>query len=98
VNILQSTIERLLYILLLLCFATTIIVGVIAYQDGQKIKQQQQIFHDSGTQSLKVIKQNQQAETLAVKTYIACILVINPSGNLQAQEQACFDKAPKITQ
>lgn len=98
-NILQSTVERLLYLLLLLCFTATIIVGIIAYQDGQYIKRQQQIFHDNGDSNLRIIKQNQAAETLTVKTYIACLLMISPQSSpdsIKIQEQICFDKAPKI--
>lgn len=96
-KILQSTVERLLYILLLLCFVTTVIVGTIAYKDGQKISQQQQQFHNTNIQSLKIIKQNQEAETTAVKTYIACLLTLNPAiTSLQSQEQVCFSRAPTI--
>lgn len=98
-RILQSTVERLLYFLLLLCFLATIIVGIIAYKDGQKISQQQQQFHEGSAQTLRIIKQNQQAETLAVKTYIACLLTLNPQSSpasIQSQEQICFDTAPQI--
>jgi hypothetical protein len=40
-HVLQTTIEKLLYILLLMVFIATIVVGIIGYQDGQSIKANQ---------------------------------------------------------
>lgn len=78
IKILQSTIERLLYLLLLLMFVAIIIVGTIAYRDGQ------------------LIKENQKTNALAVKTYIACLLIIKPAPNVHIQEHRCFNNAPIV--
>lgn len=97
-KIIQSTVERLLYVILLVVFLAVGFVGVIAYNDGKKITQQQQYFHDTNIKNLQVIKANQAAETGAVKTYIACLLTLAPnsSTSIQQQEKVCFDKAPQI--
>lgn len=95
-KIIQSTIERLLYIGLLLMFIVASIAAIAATLDYQQLTRQQRQFHDQSLNNLNVIKQNQVNQTIATKEYIACILAINPKGNLHAQENACFDKAPSI--
>lgn len=47
-------------------------------------------------QQTKAIEDNQLTNSLALKDYIACLLVINPKDNLHLQEQTCFNKAPEV--
>lgn len=96
IKILQSTVEKLLYILLLLVFIANIILIIITVNIFNSLKTQQQSFHKDSASSLVTIKQNQVNETVAVKTYIDCLLHINPQGNLPAQETICFNKAPVV--
>lgn len=98
-RILQSTVEKLLYILLFLMFIGIILVGTVAYDDGQQIKRiinnhSQSIAAEE--QATQQIKANQATNSNAIKQYIACLIAINPTGNVQAQEQTCFDKAPEV--
>lgn len=100
-KILQSTIERLLYILLALMFVAVIVIGIIAYRDGQEVKQ---IINDHTQviqreeQQTEEIEKNQLTNSTALKDYIACLLTLTPTGDmtLQAQEQTCFNNAPEV--
>jgi D-alanyl-lipoteichoic acid acyltransferase DltB (MBOAT superfamily) len=97
-KILQSTIERMLYILLVFVFVTFTFAAFYAYKNNQAIKSTNAYFHNQNVANLKLIEQNQAVESLAIKTYIACLLTLNPKGNtsIQVQEQICFNKAPAI--
>lgn len=91
-NILQSTIERGLYLLLLLLFLINIIglvVNINILKDHTRSIQLQE-------QQTKTIENNQLTNSLALKDYIACLLVINPNGNLPNQEHICFINAPEV--
>jgi hypothetical protein len=94
-HILQSTVERLLYVLLFLIFIGILIVGSIAYEDGQAIKQ----IITTRTSLIQTVEVNQKSNALAIKTYIACLLTLNPAQTptqIQNSEQTCFDNAPQV--
>jgi len=105
-RILQSTIERLLYVLLLLVFIAVIIVGGIGYHDGQQIKQL--IATNSANHGAAIMRTEQQTQTIinnqkinsqALKDYIACLLKLNPSETptqIQQAEQICFNNSPGV--
>lgn len=88
-KILQTSIERLLYLNLLLVF-------IIAAAFSFAFARQQNTLHNQSTAILQTIKENQAAQTEATKIYIDCLLKINPQGNIRIQEQVCFDKAPTV--
>lgn len=98
-RIIQSTIEKLLYVLVLLMFISIIIIAAVAYDDGQQIKQiinnhtQQIMFQEKETDQIKA---NQLINSTALKDYIACLIAINPNGDIQVQETTCFKNAPEV--
>lgn len=81
-------------------FGILIIVIVIAWaslfitaiNQGQQI---QSIVKDH-TSTINTVERNQQTNSTAIKEYIACLISINPSSNLQVQEQTCFNAAPGV--
>jgi hypothetical protein len=91
-NVLQSTIEKGLYVLLLVMFLVNIAilyeVGKVINNHTDQLQQQNQLAKD--------IEKNQFTNSSAIKDYIACLININPAGNVQQQEQTCFDRAPNI--
>lgn len=94
----QSTVERSLYILLLLMFVLAIVgtsIATVVYID---LRKQQTQLHSQSVTDLTTIEQNQVLQTEAIKDYFACLLSINPQGNLSIQEQVCFNSAPIIKQ
>lgn len=95
-KILQSTIERLLYILLFIVFFVGVVGTIAAIHDGQELKAQQKQYHQDSTNNLKTIEQNQVLQTQILKDYANCIFHINPQGNIQAQVLVCFNNAPVI--
>lgn len=95
-NIIESYIERLAWILVLVVFVGEVIGLIILSNILHNLKQQQTYFHNSNNTSLSIIKQNQATQTTAIKDYIACLLAINPQNNLTAQEQVCFNKVPEV--
>lgn len=91
-RILQSNIERLLYLFLLLMFLVNIaglVTNVVILQEHTHTIQLQE-------QQTLTIEANQKTNSHAIKDYIACLLVINPKGNLKAQEDTCFNNAPEV--
>lgn len=95
-KIIQSTVERLLYIALALVFIVAAIGAFGAIYNSNKLTMQQKQFHADNISLLNTIKKNQAIQTTATKDYIACLLKINPQGNLPAQEQVCFDEVPQV--
>jgi hypothetical protein len=100
-NILQTTVEKLLYILLLLMFAGIVIVGTIAYNDGQQIKK----IINEHTETITQVKNNQYTNSLALETFIreglVCTASIPPNPNptrasIQAEANKCFPNTPEV--
>ncbi len=81
----QSSIEKLLYVLILLIFVVASYGTWAAVNDANKI---------SDSQGL-IIK-NQVANNQAIKVYINCLTHIDPKGDVQAQLNSCFNAAPKV--
>jgi hypothetical protein len=75
-----------------------LIAAFAAILDYRQLNKQQKQFHDSTSNILQTIKENQAIQTQATKDYIACLLAINPAGNVKAQESVCFNKAPQVMQ
>lgn len=97
-KLLQSTVENLLYIILLFVFVSFGAAATYAIKNNRAIKATNAYSHAQNVSNLKLIEQNQAAEAQAIKTYIACLLTLSPQAptTIQAQEQVCFDKAPTI--
>jgi ABC-type dipeptide/oligopeptide/nickel transport system permease component len=95
IQIMQSTVERLLYILLALVFLAVLVVGAIAYNDGQQVKQ----ITEQHSSEIKNIETNQHINALAIKQYIACLLNLSPTqtqAQIKTAELTCFDNAPEV--
>lgn len=97
-KLLQSTIERALYLLLLLVFIALAVVGYAVLNNNRRIVRQEKIFHQESVSNLQEIKQNQAIQEVALKEYIDCIIHINPQMNIQAQELSCFNGTPQVKQ
>lgn len=100
-NILQSTVERLLYYLLALVFIAIIVVGFFAYQDGQQIKHLVMVQ----LQQTKSIETNQYLNGKAFETFVRngliCTatlpLIPNPtSASINAEGNKCFPDTTEI--
>lgn len=92
-NIMQTTVERLLYTLLFLLFVGMTVIGGIAYSDGQQIKQ----VVSNQEELVKKIKSDQSNNGIAIKTYIACLISIPPlSTDITTAEKTCFNSAPQV--
>jgi hypothetical protein len=73
------------YIIFILVILTALVEVPFAVSVTQKLNNQQ-----------STIQLNQAKGTNAVKTYIACLLTINPQSNIKTQEAICFNKAPMV--
>ena len=86
----QSVIERSLYILLMLTLVVNVLLGTLLYANIMQIKSQQDSIN---TATLKVEKK-QEETSQSLRSYIACILAIDPHGDIKVQEQVCYNKVP----
>lgn len=100
-QILQDTVERLLYILLFLMLIAVIIVGEIAYNDGQQIKH----LVKTQTQLTAQVKNNQHNNSIALETFIRqgliCTATLSPSSHptlalINMEGEKCFPNTPPI--
>lgn len=81
-----------MYLLLILLFISNFVVAFVLYNESKQIKE----ITSNQDYFSQIIKKDQRTNALAIKTYIACLLELKPSGNVPAQEQACFDNAPPV--
>lgn len=101
IKILQSTVERLLYYLVFLMFLAIILVGTIAYHDGQQIKQLLQ----AQTNTVKTLESNQYTNAVSLEVFIreglVCTAKLPPNPNptpaqIQAELGVCFPNTPAV--
>lgn len=95
-RIFQDTIERSLYVLLLLTFIAAGTGLFLTVKANNLLAEQQDQFHTDSLRNLKTIEDNQIAQSQAIKVYIDCLVKINPQGDIPAQESACFNNAPVV--
>jgi hypothetical protein len=74
-----------MYIVLLLVFIATFVSVGISYRLVNKVQQQ-----------TLTIENNQKVNSNKIKEYIACLIAIDPKGNIKAQEKACFDNPSMV--
>lgn len=78
-------------------FITLVLIIVVAWgslfitsiSQNQKTSELIKQEHSKNIQILKAIPEDS-------KDYLACLLAINPAGNLQSQKQACFNSTPEM--
>ena len=94
-KILQSSIEKGLYILLIAMFVVNITVLFLKFKELNDLAK---IAHTQTTQ-LQQIEDNQRVNSVAVKEYIACLITIKPTetpAQIQQDETNCFNNVPTV--
>ena len=87
----QSTVEKLLYFLLVLVFIVSISAGYFAWQDGQEIKRQQTVDHANSLYEQKTIISNQDKLDTDLRNSVKCLFGLNPATATAEAAQACFN-------
>lgn len=98
----QSQIERLLYILLVILVICNVGALLLLSTDTSRLNaivnnHTHTIAIES--QNTKQVEANQRTNALAIKTYIACLLNINPAqtaAQIQVAKEICFNAAPEV--
>lgn len=97
-KIIESTIERGLYILLLLTFLIAIGTFGVAYASLRSLRAQQTDFHNQSALDLATIENNQVAQTNSLKQSFICLVNISPTSTDQKQEAInCLDSVPGVS-
>ena len=98
----QSQIERLLYFLIVILVICNIGALLLLSDDTARLNAIVQ-YHTHTiavqTQDTKQVEANQETNALAIKTYIACLLNLNPTetpAQGKSAETVCFDNAPQV--
>jgi len=89
-KIMQSTIERLLYVVLLLVFIASLLTSYFAYHDGQEIKQLITSSHNSNVQTQQIIITKLNTQDSDLRNSVKCLFSLNPSTGTATEAQACF--------
>lgn len=92
----QSSIEKLLYILLFLVFIVASIGAIGTILSYKTLLQQQKNFHNESAANLAIIEANQAKQAKDIRIYIDCLIHIDVKGDVASQEKTCFDKAPYV--
>lgn len=98
----QSQIERLLYILLVVLVISNVAALLLLSDTASKLNAiVRNHTHTIAiqTEDTKQVEANQQTNALAIKTYIACLISLEPGQTpvqIKAAEVACFNNAPQV--
>lgn len=91
----QSILEKAMYLLLIMLFITNFVVAFVLYNEYRDTR----TVLSNQSLNVRIIKEDQRTNALAIKTYIACLLTIPPTtapAQLPTKEQVCFNNAPPV--